>query len=129
MSRPGSLEPTIVITILDSWVVSFAAVVEDRSFPNRSPLAVQGLTYSDVESGVSVQEELLIKKYGGLLPKARLLSNRGSRHFDSADWALSQAGECTGGTKKRPESLPPIQWQPEKQLYQQRPSRLKEGSS
>lgn len=81
----------------------------------------------DVERGA--QEEELKQRYGGLLPKARLLANRGSQHFDSADWALFKCGLPAGSPNGQYEALPPMRGRPAAAVRLQQPSRLQAASS
>ncbi|XP_058091721.1 uncharacterized protein LOC131237770 [Magnolia sinica] len=55
------------------------------------------------------EEEMIKKKYGGLVPKKPpLISKDHERaYFDSADWALRKQGAPADGKPKEPEELPP----------------------
>lgn len=71
------------------------------------------------------EEEMIRKKYGGIVPKRRLISKDNERaYFDSADWALGKHGATKGeepnGTV---EALQPkLQPTPHQQCPARRPS-------
>lgn len=75
--------------------------------------------------GNSTEEEVIKKKYGGIVPKRPLISKDNERaYFDSADWALEKQGTANGEEPNNTvEALQPkLQPTPHQQIPARRPS-------
>lgn len=75
--------------------------------------------------GNNTEEEVIKKKYGGIVPKRPLISKDNERaYFDSADWALEKQGTANGEEPNNTVEArqPKLQPTPHQQIPARRPS-------